>query len=43
MGATSQNSKEYDIQQDMGSTVLPEFHVSIEVEEIVNNPPHTCR
>lgn len=43
MGATSQNSKEYDIQQDMGSTVLPEFQVSIEVEEIVNNPPHTCR
>lgn len=42
MVATSQNSKEY-IQQDMGSTVLPEFQVSIEVEEIVNNPPHTCR
>ena len=42
MVATSQNSKEY-IQQDMGSTVLPEFQVSIEVEEIVNNPSHTCR
>ena len=42
-GATCQNSKEYDIQQDMGSTVLPEFQVSIEVEEIVNNPSHTCR